>query len=51
MRLSNFRQNFNFPEIASNFVETFPLMSGIKNLVKNSFLASFKIVKNFHYFM
>ena len=25
-------------------------MSGIKNLLKNSFLAQFKIVQNFHYF-
>ena len=25
-------------------------MSGINNLAKNSFLAQFKIVQNFHYF-
>ena len=46
-----FPSKFNFPKIASNFVETFPLMSGIKNLLKKIvFLASFKIVQNFHYF-
>ena len=44
-------QKFNFPKTALNCGETLPLMSGTNNLAKNIFLAQFKIVQNFHYFV
>ena len=47
----DFRQKFNFPKTASNFVEMFLLMSGTNSFPKNIFLPHFEIVPNFHYFV